>query len=212
MHLGSARAADIAIDVGHTNLNPGVVSAAGVPEIEFNRRLALAVSRNLGLAGVSTQIINGDGNIASLGERTAAAAKDRLFVSIHHDSVKQRYKPVTDPQFKGYSLWVSRRNVDFQGSVRCAVLIADQLRQAGFQPSHYHADSVLGESRPVVDWERGVFSNNNLAVLATARSPAVLIEASVIANPEEEAILGDPVVVATQAQTIATGLARCVSR
>ena len=208
---GLAGGADIAIDVGHTLLNPGVISAAGIPEIEFNRKLALAVARHLGNTGVSTRVINEEGNIGSLGERTAQAVKDRFFISIHHDSVKQRYKPVTDPQFKGFSLWVSQLNIDFPGSVRCATLIADQLLQAGFVPSHYHADPVFGENRPVVDWGRGIFGNSNLSVLRTARGPAVLIEAGVIVNPAEEATLSDPAVVAKQSMAIAAGLKRCIS-
>jgi N-acetylmuramoyl-L-alanine amidase len=210
MSFEFARAADIAIDVGHTLLKQGVISAAGIPEIEFNRRLAQAVENNLHTAGVSTHLINADGNIGSLGERTAQASRDRLFISIHHDSVKQRYHPVTDPQFKGFSLWVSQRNTDFPGSVRCASFIADQLLRAGFQPSHYHADPVLGENRPVVDWQRGIFTNNNLLVLATARGVAVLVEAGVIVNPAEEAWLADPAVVASQSAAIATGLRQCV--
>jgi N-acetylmuramoyl-L-alanine amidase len=209
---GNALAADIAIDVGHTLLKPGVISAAGIPEIEYNRKLASVVVQKLETAGVSTHLINADGNIGSLGERTAQASGDRLFISIHHDSVKQRYHPVTDPQFKGFSLWVSQRNADFPGSVRCASLLADQLLRAGFQPSHYHADPVLGENRPVVDWQRGIFTNNNLLVLGTARGVAVLVEAGVIVNPAEEAWLADPVVVATQAQAIAAGLEHCISK
>jgi N-acetylmuramoyl-L-alanine amidase len=63
----------------------------------------------------------------------------------------------------------------------------------------------------VVDWQRGIFTNSNLLVLATARGAAVLVEAGVIANPAEEAVLSDPVVFATQAQAIASGLERCVS-
>jgi N-acetylmuramoyl-L-alanine amidase len=89
-------------------------------------------------------------------------------------------------------------------------LIADQLLQAGFQPSHYHADPVLGENRPVVDWQRGIFTNNNLLVLATARGAAVLVEAGVIVNPAEEAWLADPAVVASQSAAIAAGLRQCV--
>jgi N-acetylmuramoyl-L-alanine amidase len=116
-----------------------------------------------------------------------------------------------DPRFKGYSLWVSQRNTDFEESVRCAKLIADQLLNAGFQPSHYHADAVYGENRPVLDWDRGIFTNNQLAVLATARGPAILIEVGVIANPVEESVLSDPAVTETQALAIAAGLQQCIA-
>lgn len=208
---GPSYAAEIAIDTGHTLAMPGTISASGVTELDFNRKFVRALERQLGIVRVSTHVINDSGKIGSLVERTAQAKMDRLFISIHHDSVKQRYRPVKDPRFKGYSLWVSERNVDFEGSVRCAKFIADQAVNAGFQPSHYHADAVYGENRPVVDWDRGIFTNNQLAVLATARGPAILIEVGVIANPIEETILSDPAVTETQAHAIAAGLQQCIS-
>lgn len=211
LHARIATAADIAIDIGHTLAKPGCISAAGLTEWSFNRKLAYAVESNLSAIGVSTHLINGDGKIDSLTKRTVLAARDRIFVSIHHDSVKQRFKPVSDQQFKGFSLWISPRNKDFRQSVGCATLIADQLLEAGFKPSHYHADSIVGEGRPVVDWDRGIFINQNLSVLATARGPAVLIEGGVIVNPAEEEWLNDPVMTAKQAQAIAKGLRQCIS-
>jgi N-acetylmuramoyl-L-alanine amidase len=208
---GLSYAAEIAIDTGHTLAKPGTISESGVSEFDFNRKFVQALAQSLGAVGVSSHVINDSGRIGSLVQRTAQAKLDRLFISIHHDSVKQRYRPARHPRFKGYSLWVSQRNTDFEESVRCAKLIADQMLNAGFQPSHYHADAVYGESRPVVDWDRGIFTNDHLAVLATARGPAILVEVGVIANPSEEAVLGDSAVTATQAHAIATGLQRCVA-
>ena len=208
---GISQSADVAIDIGHTLIMPGTVSASGVSEFEFNRKLASSIARTLTASGISVQIINREGRTKSLGERTSLAAKDRIFVSIHHDSVKQRYRPVVDQRFAGYSLWVSEHTADYAGSVRCARSIADEMLEAGFQPSHYHADPVIGENRPIVDWVRGIFSNSHLAVLRTARGPAVLVEAGVIANAVEESKLNDPVLHSTLARTIAAGLAKCIS-
>ena len=211
LSTGSSYAAEIAIDTGHTLAKPGTISESGVSEFDFNRKFVRALAQSLGTVGVSSHIINDSGKIGSLVARTAQAKLDRLFISIHHDSVKQRYRPVRDPRFKGYSLWVSQRNTDFEESVRCAKLIADQMLNAGFQPSHYHADAVYGENRPVLDWDRGIFTNNQLAVLATARGPAILIEVGVIANPVEETVLSDPAVTETQARAIAAGLQQCIA-
>jgi N-acetylmuramoyl-L-alanine amidase len=208
---GFSYAAEIAIDTGHTLAKPGTISESGVSEFDFNRKFVRALAQSLGTVGVSSHIINDSGRIGSLVVRTAQAKLDRLFISIHHDSVKQRYRPVKDPRFKGYSLWVSQRNTNFEESVRCAKLIADQMLNAGFQPSHYHADAVYGENRPVLDWDRGIFTNNQLAVLATARGPAILIEVGVIANPVEETVLSDPAVTETQAHAIAAGLQQCIA-
>jgi N-acetylmuramoyl-L-alanine amidase len=211
LSTGFSYAAEIAIDTGHTLAKPGTISESGVSEFDFNRKFVRALAQSLGTVGVSSHIINDSGRIGSLVARTAQAKSDRLFISIHHDSVKQRYRPVIDPRFKGYSLWVSQRNTDFEESVRCAKLIADQMLNAGFQPSHYHADAVYGENRPVLDWDRGIFTNNQLAVLATARGPAILIEVGVIANPVEETVLSDPAVTEAQAHAIAAGLQQCIA-
>jgi len=204
-------AAPIAIDIGHTLAKPGTISASGITEFDFNRNFVRVLARHLGNFGVSAHVINDSGKVGSLVARTAQAKMDRLFISIHHDSVKRRYRPVDDPRFKGYSLWVSQRNPDFEESVRCAKFIADQIRNAGLQPSHYHADPIYGENRPVVDWDRGIFSNNQLAVLATARGPAILIEVGVIANPAEETVLNDSTAIETQAHAIAAGLQQCIA-
>ena len=208
---GFSYAAEIAIDTGHTLAKPGTISESGVSEFDFNRKFVRALAQSLGTVGVSSHIINDSGRIGSLVVRTTQAKLDRLFISSHHDSVKQRYRPVKDPRFKGYSLWVSQRNTNFEESVRCAKFIADQMLNAGFQPSHYHADAVYGENRPVLDWDRGIFTNNQLAVLATARGPAILIEVGVIANPVEETVLSDPAVTETQAHAIAAGLQQCIA-
>ena len=208
---GLSHAAEIAIDIGHTIEKPGAISESGVSEFYFNRRFVRILEKHLESVGVSSHIINDSGNVSSLTGRTTLARKDRLFVSIHHDSVKQRYRPVQDPRFMGFSFWVSERNAYFQESFRCARLIADQMLMAGFRPSHYHADAVYGENRPVADRDRGIFINSQLAVLAAARGPAILIEVGVIANPREEAVLSDPAVTESQAHAIATGLRHCLA-
>jgi N-acetylmuramoyl-L-alanine amidase len=208
---GSAVAADVALDVGHTLDEPGALSASGVTEFSFNLQLVRAVDARLAAAGVSTHLINADGRIATLGARTAAAAQDRLFVSVHHDSVKARYRPVTDPQFRGFSLWVSGHTADHAGSVRCARRIGERMLTEGFRPSHYHADPVFGENRPVVDRERGIFENSQLAVLRSARGPAVLFEAGVIAHPDEEVALADATVRERIARALAAGVADCLA-
>ncbi len=207
--MSQACAADVAVDVGHTVLRPGSTSASGVAEFIFNHRLALAVANQLSLDGLAVHVINGDGRIRSLDQRTLQASNEPLFVSIHHDSVQPQFLPVRDARFSGFSIWVSRKTLAYAGSVRCAEILGDSLLSAGFKPSGYHADPIHGESRTPVDLARGIFLNDGLAVLNTARSPAVLIEAGVIVNPEEEARLSDAGSVRYQAQAIAAGVRRC---
>ncbi len=149
------------------------------------------------------------GDYAVLHHRTRDAAGADLFVSIHHDSVRERYLPVAG-KFSGYSLFVSRHNPQVDKSVACASAIGAELRAAGFAPSRYHADPVLGEARPFADEANGVHFFDNLAVARSARMPALLVEAGVIVNPEEELRMRAPEVRRRIAQSIAAGVRRCL--
>jgi N-acetylmuramoyl-L-alanine amidase len=201
---------EVALDIGHYLEEPGVISASGVPEFELNRRLARAVAESLGRRGVTSRLIGEAGQHSSLAARTRDARGTRLLVSIHHDSTREKFLPVRDPRFAGFSLWVSQKNRTADASIACARHVFDRLVVAGFTPSHYHADPVYGEGRPVVDWERGIFARDALAVLNSARSPAILIEAGVVVNPAEEARLREPAVFQRQADAIALGVQTCL--
>jgi len=198
----SVLAASIAIDVGHYLAKPGATSARGVPEFEYNLQLAREIESALRQAGHRTLLIGEDGSAASLGRRAPLAKGMDLFISVHHDSVQPRflaewtyegatlfYAPET---FAGYSLFVSRRNPHLKASLKCASAIGAALRRSGFVPSRYHADPVIGENRPFADEPNGVHYYDNLAVLKTASIPALLFEAGVIVNRDEEMRLRDP--------------------
>src|SRR5262249_52847598 len=133
-----------------------------------------------------------------------------LFVSIHHDSVKERMLPRAQ-EFSGFSLFVSRENGFPARSLACASLIGRKLRESGFTPSRYHADARLGESRPFADEENGVHYYDHLAVARTALMPSVLIEAGVIVNRAEDARMRDPEVRARIAGSIAEGIRGCLA-
>jgi N-acetylmuramoyl-L-alanine amidase len=196
-------AASIAIDVGHYLEKPGVISARGVTEFEYNLRLAREISDALRHAGHRTLLIGDDGMAADLGRRAPRAAGMDLFISIHHDSVQPRFLSVWEHEgetlnysdkFAGFSLFVSRLNSHTEAGLRCASAIGAALRGAGFTPSRYHADPILGENRPFADEANGVHYFDNLAVLKTASIPALLFEAGVIVNRDEELRLHDPAV------------------
>lgn len=199
----------VAVDVGHYSGEPGVTSATGRPEFEYNLDLALDVRASLEGAGHAARLIGERGDYAVLHHRTRDAAGADLFVSIHHDSVKERLLPEAD-RFSGFSLFVSRENPNLPKSLACASAIGARLRAEGFTPSRYHADPVLGEDRPFADETNGVHYYDNLAVAKTAAMAAVLIEAGVIVNREEDARLRDPEVRRTLARAIAEGVTRCL--
>jgi N-acetylmuramoyl-L-alanine amidase len=158
---------------------------------------------------LKVRLIGERADYAVLHYRTRDAAGADLFLSIHHDSVKERLLPLAK-RFAGYSLFVSRHNPQIDKSLACASAIGSEMRAAGFTPSRYHADPVLGENRPFADEENGVHFYDNLAVGKTARMPAVLFEAGVIVNPEEEGRMRDPAVRRRIARAIAEGAAACL--
>ncbi|CAN0244571.1 unnamed protein product, partial [Phaeothamnion confervicola] len=205
-----AAAAEVAVDVGHFLEKPGVISATGVPEFEYNKALAMDVRAALESAGIRVRMIGEKGDFAALDARPRAAAGADLFVSIHHDSVQERYLPVAD-RFAGFSLFVSRINPKVKQSLVCASAIGSAMREAGFRPSRYHADPVLGESRPFADEANGVHYFDNLAVAKAAAMPALLFEAGVIVNREEEARVSKPEVRASIAAAIARGVRLCLN-
>ncbi len=94
--------------------------------------------------------------------------------------------------------------------LKCASAIGAALRSAGFRPSRYHADPVLGESRPFADEANGVHYFDNLAVLKTASIPALLFEAGVIVNRDEELRMRDPAARGEIAEAVVAGAGACL--
>jgi N-acetylmuramoyl-L-alanine amidase len=213
----------IALDVGHYLAAPGATSARGVIEFNFNRALALAIDARLKSAGYRTELIGADGLAAELAGRPRRARDvgATLFLSIHHDSARERYlrdwdydgqpRRYVDQRFQGYSLFVSRQNPQWRQALECASTLGANLRAAGFKPSRYHADPVLGESREFADETNGVHFFDNLAVLRNSTNmPALLFEAGVILNREEEARLSEEATRARIADAVAEAMPQCV--
>ena len=200
----------MAVDIGHFHGEPGVISASGIPEFEFNLKLALEAKEELQRRGMSVRMIGDKGNMVFLNHRTRAAAGADLFVSIHHDSMRESVIGTKRDQLAGFSLFVSRKNPALAKSLACASAIGAELRAAGFTPSRYHADPVIGENRPFADEVNGVHYYDNLGVAKTASMAAVLVEAGVIANRLEEKRMLDPLVRARVARAVAQGVAACL--
>jgi N-acetylmuramoyl-L-alanine amidase len=199
------------VDVGHYAAEPGVISASGVPEFEFNRALAVEVKAELEKRQAKVRLIGERGDYAVLHHRTRDAQGADLFVSIHHDSVKESLLPRAD-EFAGFSLFVSRLNAKSTQSLACASAIGARLRAAGFTPSRYHADPVLGAPRPFADEANGVHWYDNLAVGRSATMPSVLVEAGVIVNRDEERRMRDPAVRQRIAAAVAEGARDCLEK
>jgi N-acetylmuramoyl-L-alanine amidase len=147
--------------------------------------------------GFETEVLNEEGREISLAERAARlkAVRQGIIISLHHDSVQPQYlkrgtfdgkATAFSRQAEGFSLFVSRKSSGFEGSKDLAQRIGSALRKAGFVPSLHHAEPIKGEGRPIVDPFLGIFRFDGLSVLKSAQVPAVLFEAGVIVNPEEE--------------------------
>jgi N-acetylmuramoyl-L-alanine amidase len=207
----SAVAKEVAVDVGHYAAEPGVISASGAPEFDFNLALASEVKAELEKLQLNVRLIGERGDYAVLHDRTRDARGADLFISIHHDSVRERLLPQAE-RFAGFSLFVSRQNPQPAKSLACASAIGAKLRGAGFTPSRYHADPVLGESRPFADELNGVHYYDRLAVARSATMASLLVEAGVIVNREEEQRMRDPVVRGRIAAAVAAGARECLAK
>jgi N-acetylmuramoyl-L-alanine amidase len=217
----AAESARIAIDVGHYHQKPGAISARGVAEFHYNLRLAQEIDFALRREGHTTLLIGDDGRAEDLGSRAPRANGMDLFISIHHDSVQTRFiepwlfegeqRGFSD-RFAGYSLFVSHLNPDLAASLKCASAIGAALNREGFTPSRYHADPTVGENRPFADEPNGVHYFDNLAVLKTARVPALLFEAGVIVNRDEELRMRDPAVRARIVAAVVSGVGKCLTK
>jgi len=210
----------IAIDVGHSFQSSGATSARGKSEFEFNRELAMIVWQSIAAKGGQAFEIGADGKSVDPESRPveASAHNAKFFLSIHHDSVQQQYLEDWtwqggvqrhSDQFSGFSLFVSRKNKQVAVSLRCASAIGAALKSAGFTPSAHHAEKIEGEDRPWADQSNGVYYYDNLIVLKNAKIPAVLLEAGIIANKEEEKRLLDPGVRKNIGVAVTTGLNNC---
>jgi N-acetylmuramoyl-L-alanine amidase len=193
----------IVVDVGHTAEAPGALSARGVPEYDFNLRLAKQIEEKLierGFAEAILLITEGPAR-RGLSERVARAnaLKADLLVSIHHDSVPQVFKEEWEhggqkhsycDKFKGHSIFVSHENHKRAASYTFGSLLGRSLKANGLQYTPHYSESFMGKwRRDLVDAEAGVYRYDALIVLRTTRMPAVLLEAGSIVNRDEELLL-----------------------
>src|SRR5574337_199855 len=204
----------VAVDVGHTLAAHGATSARGMGEFSFNQALAFRLVDTLRARGYAVQLVNGDGMIGSLAARPAAAPDAELFISIHHDSVNESeletwewegQRQTYSDRWRGYSLFVSRRNPSPEASLLCASAMGARLQREGFVPTDKNA-----RRHPWADQADTVHWYDNLMVLHQARQPAVLFEAGVIKNRDEELELANPARQARMAEALASGIAACL--
>ena len=157
----------IVLDVGHTAESEGAISARNVSEFVFNLRLAKQIEEKLKAEGFAeTRLLLTEGKARhSLVKRVAAANNLRadLFLSIHHDSVPNKFledwefegkKSHFSDRFSGYSVFVSRNNPDFKTSLSFAELIGKEMKAQGLDYARQYTQADHG-SVPASAAEQG---------------------------------------------------------
>jgi N-acetylmuramoyl-L-alanine amidase len=196
----------LVLDVGHTAESEGATSARNVAEFVFNLRLARQIEEKLKAAGFAeTRLLVTAGKARRSLVKRVTAANDlhaNLFLSIHHDSVPNKFlenwefegkKSHFSDRFSGYSVFVSRDNPDFATSLAFAELVAKEMKAKGLQYARQYSQAIMGRyQHPLLNKETGVYSYDQLVVLRTTRMPAVLLEAGSISNRDEELMMGSP--------------------
>ena len=87
----SAQAAYVVVDTGHTPKQPGATGASGRVEYQYNLDLSGAVATDLLALGDRVTRVSADGAEIALGRRALTAPDADFFISIHHDSMQQKY-------------------------------------------------------------------------------------------------------------------------
>ena len=217
----------VLIDVGHTATSPGADSTRGVPEYDFNLKLADVIAQSLHEAGFdkTVRLVTSGTRLTSLFQRAANANNlhGDLFISIHHDSVPDNLKETWQyegkknsycDRFSGYAIFVSNDNVDSARSLSFGRSLGQELRKRGLRYTPHYTLPLMGRYRhELIDEEAGVYRYDHLIVLHSTRMPAVLLEAGSIINRQEELELAAPERRSTIAQAVTAAVEGfCASR
>jgi N-acetylmuramoyl-L-alanine amidase len=194
----------IIIDVGHSVLHPGAISASGRGEFFYNLDIAEALYQEFHRKEFTNIVfIKAYDKVLPIHERIILIKtnRPRLLISIHHDSVQPSYLSKVYykdkllyycDQFQGYSVFYSHRNIEEQKSVLLAKMIGTELRNIGLVPTIHHAENIHGEMKPLIDRNLGIYRYDNLSILTESSVPSVLVECGVIVNRKEDKLLQDP--------------------
>jgi N-acetylmuramoyl-L-alanine amidase len=196
----------IVVDVGHTAESEGAISARNVAEFTYNLRLARRIEETLKSDGFTeTKLLLTEGKARSSLVRRVAAANNlsaNLFLSIHHDSVPNKFledwefdgkKGRFSDRFSGYSVFVSSNNPEFKTSLSIAELVAKEMKAQGLKYAEQYSQPIMGKHQhPLLNKETGVYSYDKLVVLKKTKMAAVLLEAGSIINRDEELKMDSP--------------------
>lgn len=175
----------IALDIGHSPQKQGAYSSRGIGEYQFNKAVAISLFYSLKEKGCLPFFINPSEADIKLSQRTKEAEKmgADIFISIHHDSVKEKYLRKWNYYNKPHHY-----SDKFSGLGK---EIGHALRKSNFAPSYHHTEDIKGERKQIFDRGLGIYRYDNLVVLKRGQLPSVLIEGGVILTHSPQLKQGD---------------------
>ncbi len=193
----------VLLDPGHTPKKGGATSLRGIKEVIYNDHLVSLLADTLTAHGIRVLLTRQPGEDLSLLDRVAISKKSQAqcFIALHHDAAQSKYLVKVDSggvgafstiqPIRGYSVFVSQKNIQYQKSLTLAQSIARALLNLGRKPTMHHAEPIHGENRPLLDSTLGIYQFDDLIVLARNTVPAVLIEFGVLVDSTDEAYVSD---------------------
>lgn len=174
------RSSCIVIDAGHGGIDGGAVSCSGFAESKYNLEIALRLNDLLNLLGHKTRMTRStDISIYSEGETIAQKKRSDLIqrVQIVNEienayllSIHQNHFP--DSQYRGAQVF-------FSSSIESENL-ANSLQKALVSTINQHSNRQAKKCS-------GIYLMDHI------HCPGVLIECGFLSNPEEEALLRNPI-------------------
>jgi N-acetylmuramoyl-L-alanine amidase len=189
----------VIIDAGHTKKAPGTMSITGRYEVDYNDALVAKIAGALAEAGFAPVLTRKPDQEIQLEERALVTGAHNAvaMLSIHHDSaqpvhleaIEKNGKRVyqTRESIAGYSIFVSKKNPQFDASFMLAGILGQELRKIGRKPSSHHSEPIPGEGHAWLDALLGIYQYDDLVVLKKAIIPAILLEVGVIVDQSDEA-------------------------
>jgi N-acetylmuramoyl-L-alanine amidase len=189
----------VIIDAGHTKKAPGTISITGRYEVDYNDALVEKIAGALAGAGFNPVLTRKPDQETQLDERALVAGAHNAIamLSIHHDSAQPILLEATEKNGKsvyrtrepiaGYSIFVSKKNPQFDASFILAGLLGQELKKIGRKPSSHHSEPITGEGHAWLDADLGIYRYDDLVVLKKSAIPAILLEVGVIVDQSDEA-------------------------
>ena len=181
------------LDPGHSPRAPGAMGCSGTMEYQYNNKLVKTINYYLELNGVKVSLTKEYEAESALQNRAIVATSENLLLFIHHDSVQPQFisgepnqRGRCSGKADGFSLFVSRWNPKYQESLSYARKLGKALIKRGLHPTLHHAEAIPGENKRLLDEKLGIYAYDEMVVLNSSKIPAVLLEAAVIVNPDDE--------------------------